>query len=330
VKTVINQYSLDGVNVDFEGLNTADRGTVINSFMTELTAYIHTQLPGKEVSYAGPAVNWGGWDLPGLAAACDYIFIMGYDFSGSWSTTTAPTAPLIGGYYNITNTVTSQYGACPPNKIILGVPYYGVKWKADTDQPGSTIVSYIGHPFYAAAIDESQSYSLQWHSESQTVYYVVPSSGKWNQIWFDDTRSTGLKYNLATTNNLKGVGMWALGYDGAKTELWGEINKYLNPSGVDDKGNVAVNSEFSIKAYPNPLASTSKLLINLANGGYVSIKIYDVIGRLVRSEVLGERVAGTVEIPFSANGISSGVYFLSAELISNGKAERKMLKLIIE
>ena len=77
----------------------------------DLSNYVKTQLPDAEISFAGPAVNWGGWQFTGLAEACDYIFIMGYSFYGSWSTTTGPCAPLMGGSINISNTVNTQYSS---------------------------------------------------------------------------------------------------------------------------------------------------------------------------------------------------------------------------
>ena len=55
--------------------------------MKELTDSVHSWSPDLEVSFAGPAVNWSGWDFNGLVNSCDYIFIMGYDFYGSWSST---------------------------------------------------------------------------------------------------------------------------------------------------------------------------------------------------------------------------------------------------
>ena len=74
--------------------------------MRELTDSVHAVSPDLEVSYASPAVNWGGWDLTGLAESCDYLFVMGYDFYGSWSSVTGPTAPLkTNTPYNITNTI---------------------------------------------------------------------------------------------------------------------------------------------------------------------------------------------------------------------------------
>ena len=125
VKNILLTYNLDGVNIDFEGLYTADRGSLLNGFMQDLTNYIHLNVAGAEVSFAGPAVNWGGWDLWNLAQSCDYIFIMGYAFYGSWSSTSGPNSPLTGGTYNITNTVDVQYSQVTkltPEKLILACP----------------------------------------------------------------------------------------------------------------------------------------------------------------------------------------------------------------
>ena len=43
VKNLITQYSMDGVNIDFESLYNTDKGTPIVNFMTELTNFIHTE-----------------------------------------------------------------------------------------------------------------------------------------------------------------------------------------------------------------------------------------------------------------------------------------------
>ena len=40
------------------------------------------------------------------------------------------------------------------------------------------------------------------------------------QGWYDDSLSLSLKYDFAINNNLLGVGIWALGYDGTNPELW--------------------------------------------------------------------------------------------------------------
>ena len=325
VSSKINTYQLDGINIDFEGLNTADRGGVINSFMSDLTNYVHTNHPGKEVSFAGPAVNWSSWVLTGLAASCDYIFIMGYDFAGSWSTTTAPPAPLTGGSYNITNTVTSQYNGCPPEKLILGVPYYGAEWIANTNQPGATISSFVGSVRVYAAIDQSQYYTLLWHTPSQTSYYVIPVNNKYDQVWFDEPRATGLKFALAKQYNLKGIGMWAMNYDRNRPELWAEISKYLNPSAVENEEKVPVS--FEVSAYPNPFNPATTTQFSLAKSGIVSLSVYDITGTRVWGGEAEEMQAGTYTRSIDLGRASSGTYFLRIELIDQDGVKRESLKL---
>ncbi|MBN2601072.1 MAG: hypothetical protein JXR87_03655, partial [Candidatus Marinimicrobia bacterium] len=144
----IDNYNLDGVNIDFEAPKTEDRGTVMNQFMSQLTDSVHSQLGEEyEVSFAGPAINWSNrWDLVGLANACDYIFIMGYSFWGSWSSTAGPTAPLEGLTNSITSSVMNEYGSVvgsTPEKLILGAPYYGNRWQTQSSIEGSASVKYI-------------------------------------------------------------------------------------------------------------------------------------------------------------------------------------------
>ncbi len=235
LKKTMSAYHLDGVNIDFEGLKTADRGSLLNGFMADLTAYIHSNFPESEVSFAGPAVNWGGWDLKGLAESCDYIFIMGYAFYGSWSTSTGPEAPLTGATYNITNTVTVQYGAVTPThpeKLILGCPYYGARWETASSAAHAAVVDYLGHPFFDSAMTEAETYGLQWDAYNQNSWYYYRQNGKIFQAWFDTDSSLGLKYDLAESKALRGVGMWALGYDGARPELWNELRRRYTPGTV--------------------------------------------------------------------------------------------------
>ncbi len=227
-------YSIDGVNVDFEGLYTSDRRSKIVNFMSEFTDSIHAHYPDAEVSFASPAVNWSGsWDLVGLANACDYLFIMGYDFFGKWSDNSGPSAPLTGGSINVSNTLNSQYSAIvnsTPEKLILGVPYFGIYFKTQSSSPGSSVIDYVNSPRFRTAQAQSEVYGKLWHSTYQVPWYRW-NDGEWNQVWFDDDSSIGLKYDLVISKNLKGVGMWALGYDGPRQELWNLLD-YKFGSGV--------------------------------------------------------------------------------------------------
>lgn len=223
IKSRIEQYEMDGVNIDFESLYNEDKGTRIVSFMNDLTNFIHTELPGKEVSFAGPAVNWSNyWWLEGLVNSCDYVFIMGYAFAGSWSNTTWANAPLTGGTINITRTTMNDYHVPivnTPEKVILGLPYYGHEWITNSSSAYSVIESFVSSTRFRAAEPQSQVYGMIWDLNTQTPWYRW-NNGEWHQVWYDNYTSMGLKYDLAISKNLKGVGMWALGYDGERQELW--------------------------------------------------------------------------------------------------------------
>lgn len=222
----MREGSADGVNIDFEGSGTTWKAH-INGFMAELTAYLHAEIPASEVTFAGPAVNWSNaWDLAGLADSCDGIFIMGYAFAGSWSTNTGPNSPLTGGSINITDTVLDEYGAVTrdhPEKLILGLPYYGGHWTTASPEPRASVVDWIGSTRFRDDEPDSQLRGLLWDEISQTPWYRWQEGGYWHQVWFDNAESLGLKYELARSHGLQGVGMWALGYDGDRPELWDEL-----------------------------------------------------------------------------------------------------------
>ncbi len=61
--------------------------------------------------------------------------------------------------------------------------------------------------------------------------------------------------------------------------------------------------------YPNPFNPTTNIEFRIANFGFVSLKVYDVLGRLVATLVNGERSPGSYEVQFNGSKLASGVYF---------------------
>jgi len=61
--------------------------------------------------------------------------------------------------------------------------------------------------------------------------------------------------------------------------------------------------------YPNPFNATTKIAYDLATAGDVTLKIYDISGRLVETLVDRHLDAGSYTASWDASGVSSGVYF---------------------
>lgn len=331
-KNTILIYNLDGINIDFEAPYTADRGAPMNKFVKGLTDYLHAEIPETEVSFAGPAINWSGWDLVGLANSCDYIFIMGYDFYGSWSETTGPSSPLSGGANNINTTITSTskgYGnviATKPEKLILGVPYYGNKWTSETSSALSKVISYKNSTRFKDDVVNANTYGRIWESTYQVPWYKYQQNFEWYQIWYDDQQSLGLKYDMAISKKMKGVGMWALGYDGARTELWDLLEeKFKSPVSVEREGS-DINEYYLGQNYPNPFNPSTIINYKVANEGAASIKIYDMLGKEISTIVDKWHAPGIHEVEFSAQDLAGGIYMY--RLLSGGQLLTKKMMIL--
>jgi len=61
--------------------------------------------------------------------------------------------------------------------------------------------------------------------------------------------------------------------------------------------------------YPNPFNPVTIINYSVKIDGYVSLRVFDVLGNLVATLVDGEQSAGNYNIEFSASKLSSGVYF---------------------
>ncbi len=321
IKNTITTFNLDGVNIDFEGLNNADEGSVINNFMSELTTYIHTQLPGKEVSFDSPAVNWGNdWDLDGLAQSVDHLFIMAYDYNGSWSANTGAVSPYTypNNGISVSKTLNNDYSIPKsnyPEKLILGVPYYGKHWKTQTSSAESVVTSYVGSTFFRDdIINAASNGGYLWDSNSQTPWYKWNDGVDWNQVWSDNEQSIGNKFDLAITNNLGGIGIWAINYDGDRPELWDLINSKFGATASISDSFIKNN----IKVYPNPTNSFIRISI-LNNLGLNKMEIFTVLGQITMKI--------NPESKFiDIRNLTNGIYFLKIEDEAGNIGTFKVLK----
>lgn len=66
---------------------------------------------------------------------------------------------------------------------------------------------------------------------------------------------------------------------------------------------------FELSAYPNPFNPGATIRYTLPSVADISIKVYDVLGKEVKTLVTGEMTAGTHSFWFDASACGSGVYF---------------------
>jgi hypothetical protein len=94
-------------------------------------------------------------------------------------------------------------------------------------------------------------------------------------------------------------------------------------------GNI-IPSDFALKQnYPNPFNPSTTIAYELSIHGFVSIKIYDALGREIATLVNQEQAAGTYAVPFYAKNLTSGVYFYRLQIRHSSSVYSETKKLVL-
>jgi hypothetical protein len=78
--------------------------------------------------------------------------------------------------------------------------------------------------------------------------------------------------------------------------------------------------------YPNPFNPSTTIRFQMPSKGFVTLRIYDIVGREVATLVNGFQEAGTHNVKFDASNLPSGIYLY--RITSGTYAETKKLVLI--
>ncbi|MHC0036268.1 glycosyl hydrolase family 18 protein [Pseudoneobacillus sp. C159] len=241
IADAIEQYNLDGVNVDIEGVG-ADYRNDHNEFIRLLREKIPK---AKEVSVSVAAnpnnykTGWHGfYDYKTLSNYADYLMIMAYD--ESWEAPDSPIGPVASLSFSERSIQYAINQGVPKNKIVYGMPFYGRLWKLD----GPTTE---GHQVTGRGLSSTRVNPLvskfngtyYFEEKSQTPYatFTIPKNqyefvgtlklteGNY-VIWYENERSLKAKLRLPTKYQIKGTGSWALYHETEDT--WDYYTRWLN------------------------------------------------------------------------------------------------------
>ncbi|MCL2880907.1 MAG: glycosyl hydrolase family 18 protein [Treponema sp.] len=249
----LENYNLDGVDIDWEypvGADwsdyhiPADKVNYI-TLLGDLRSAIDA-LGGKtgkyyQLSTAIPASTWfiEKNDVKAAAAIVDAMKLMTYDYYGSWSSTTGHNTNV---YLNpgdpqkwSTDQAVQAYLAAgvPPEKINIGVPFYGQVWKGvnkggDNSAPGlfqpapSFVNTYSWDDIEAQYLQSGSGYTRYWDNTAKAPWLYN------GNIWVSYTDPEQLKAitDYVKANDLGGVFVWEYMQD-KNVELLRSLAVYL-------------------------------------------------------------------------------------------------------
>jgi hypothetical protein len=93
-------------------------------------------------------------------------------------------------------------------------------------------------------------------------------------------------------------------------QISGVYNFYYSQKVTDVKTNTVTNRTFALSQnYPNPFNPATTITYELPTAGWVTLKVYDILGREVQTLVNNRQVAGSHSVAFNASRLTSGIYF---------------------
>jgi ligand-binding sensor domain-containing protein len=74
--------------------------------------------------------------------------------------------------------------------------------------------------------------------------------------------------------------------------------------------------------YPNPFNPVTTIVYKIPQTQFVTLKVYDILGREVATLVNEEKPAGSYEMQFTANGLTSGIYFYHLKTVNYSETKK--------
>ena len=265
IKQLMQQIQLkgvDGVNIDYESQlrqcqnvvdpsQDATNQTLLTYFARDLRAALDAAKPGYYLSiatYSGSASGTDGFfNIPALNQYVDSFFVMAYDMD--WANQSSmgcstfcmlPVSPLGSYYWNDTTSMQQYTSVVGAGKVILGQPYYGrvacVAYPAEhaTSTGNLDAVTYTGAASVLSSPDvQPGTYTVHRDmadaaGQDRWDAWYDNSLHCWRQMYWSDTTTLSVRYQLVNQMALRGVGFWTLNYGGGSSELWTAIQTYFN------------------------------------------------------------------------------------------------------
>ncbi|MBN1633835.1 MAG: choice-of-anchor J domain-containing protein [Ignavibacteria bacterium] len=183
------------------------------------------------------------------------------------------------------------------------VPFLG--GKTGTSRPGGTAVN---GKFYMITGETTPA-----PYPHDTIYVFDANTNTWSNIkggrggQASSNYWSSVSYKIMSSGNIK---IFIPG--GSITGGIGQLCCLQVPActitGIENNAEIPADYQLS-QNYPNPFNPTTKISYAIPKAGFVTLKIYDMLGREVANLVNTERQAGTYIVDFDASNLSSGIYF---------------------
>ncbi|MEJ2615100.1 MAG: T9SS type A sorting domain-containing protein [Ignavibacteriaceae bacterium] len=187
--------------------------------------------------------------------------------------------------------------------------------------------------------DVSQdSVILQWETSLELnnfgfeIERTTPNNGVWENLGFIEGSGNSFSYQWYafidnTLNPVNKVYQYRLKQidNNGNYRYLGEIVTSITYTDIIDSHNSPGNYELS-QNYPNPFNPSTNIRFQIPKTEFVTLNIYNTLGRKIATLVNEEKQPGNYEITWNSSGLPSGIYFYQIKT-DNYIETKKMLLL---
>jgi spore germination protein YaaH len=227
ITPVMTQYGFTDLNLDIEKTAEATPGARIKftNFVGSVRKFLDKNISITiDISPIAFVKDKNLSDPKALAPFVDHVVLMDYDFHNQGSFVTGPVSPESGAgiisEFDTESAVQAALTVVPAQKLILAVPLYGYSWESINSSPRSAVIPASAFSISSKSVDELLASCATCSAEfdktdgESHIIYKDQETGTYYQIFYPDKVSTQTKVDYVKSQNLGGMALWALGYEG--------------------------------------------------------------------------------------------------------------------
>jgi N-acetyl-anhydromuramyl-L-alanine amidase AmpD len=170
--------------------------------------------------------------------------------------------------------------------------------------------------------DNGKSQLEYWFYKDESPQYVVVSDGPINWTGW---KLKSLQTSLVSGTNRRFASFGIKQIAGSQTSgviYFDQVTIGNSVTSVEGPSGTGAPTSFALfQNYPNPFNPTTAIRYQLAANSFVTLKVFDILGREVATLVNEVRPAGTYVVTWNASALASGVYVYRMESRGTGKGE---------
>jgi uncharacterized lipoprotein YddW (UPF0748 family) len=160
---------------------------------------------------------------------------------------------------------------------------------------------------------------------SASAHYTIYNAADSTEIYFDQSNLTLKGWQKLSTEflssgqgkivQLDNAGLETGKYISADAVML-MINRKLSPDAVITSVKNIKHSERNLpnnfilsQNYPNPFNPTTRIKFRIINSNFVSLKVFDILGKQIQTLVNEKKATGAYEVEFNGEELTSGIYF---------------------